>query len=208
MKSVHIKFYSDYICPWCYLGKVRLDKIINRLSSDIDIQVDLMPFILYPHIPPGGVPKSDFSKSSKPGMGKSLREEAKQEHISFNYKLIDRIPNSIQAHRLTWLVSDPNQKYTLSKKIFYSYFEEGKNIEDQNTLSVLARDCGIDETIIQDFASSDAGLEECQARITTAREEHISLVPTLEFKQSLKILGLQSTDVWENYLRRAARLNI
>ena len=208
MKSLHVKFYSDFICPWCYLGKVRLDKIINHLSADIDIQVELMPFILYPHIPPGGVPKSDFSKSSKPGMGRSLREEAKQENISFNYRLIDRIPNSREAHRLVWLVPDPLQKYALSKKMFHSYFEEGRNIEDANVLTVLANDCGVDDSIVKQFTSSDAGLEECLASITMAREKHISLVPTLEFNPSLQILGLQSTEVWENYLRRAARLNI
>lgn len=208
MKSLTIKFYSDYICPWCYLGKVRLDKLKDRLSDDIDIQIELMPFILYPHIPPGGVPKTDFSKSSKPGMGRSLREEAQLEGISFNYKLIDRIPNSVEAHRLVWLVTDPVQKYALSKKLFYSYFEEGENIEDPNILTKLANDCKVDKSITSQFSSSDAGLEETVASITKAREKHITLVPTLEFNPALQILGLQSDEVWENYLRRAVRLNI
>lgn len=206
MKSLTIHFYSDFICPWCYIAKVRLDKLKAHLSSDFNLDIRIKPYVLYPHIPAGGVPKSDFSKSSKPGMGRSLRAEAALENISFNYGSIDRIPSSLEAHRLVWLVKDSHQKYALSMKIFHSYFEEGQNIEDPLVLSALAESCDIEPEFINAFKSREEGKQECLSSISNARSDFISLVPTLEINPSVRLFGLQSTEVWDNYLRRAAKM--
>lgn len=207
MTSLSIHFYSDFICPWCYIAKVRLDKLKQTLAPEIDLLINIKPYILYPHIPAGGVPKSDFAKRSKPGMGRSLRAEAKSENISFNYKKIDTIPSSLEAHRLVWLVQNVDQKYDLSMKIFHAYFEEGQNIEDLLLLSKLAQDCGINDSVINAFSLSEEGRQDCLDSIAEARDDYINLVPTLEINPSLRLLGLQSTDVWNNYLRRAARMS-
>ena len=66
----------------------------------------MRPFLLYPHIPVGGVPKEHFRKVSKPGMGSALREEAAKENIIIDYRKIDRIPNTLEAHRLMFLCKE------------------------------------------------------------------------------------------------------
>ncbi len=143
MKTVHIELISDFICPWCYLGKARLERVKAAIADEIRLEIDLKPYILYPSIPKGGVPKSIFAKKTKPGMGRSLRQEAEKEGIHFNYKYIERIPSSFEAHRLVYLVEDNAKKYELTKRLFYGYFEEGQNIEAPVYLLQQAIEVGV-----------------------------------------------------------------
>ena len=122
MKTVHVEFIGDFICPWCYLGKVRLERVKELVKDEIQLEIEVKPYVLYPSIPKGGAPKANFRKA-KPGMGKALRQEAKVENIQFNYQLIERIPYSLEAHRLVWLIKDNDQAYQLSKQLFHDYFE-------------------------------------------------------------------------------------
>lgn len=202
---VHIEFISDYICPWCYIGKARLERVKERLIGEINLEIVVSPFLLYSSIPKGGVDKAVFSKKSKPGMGRSLRNEAKIEGIEINYKNIERIPNSLEAHRLTWL-TEPHLKYELAKRIFHSYFENGENIEDKNLLIEKAQQIGVGENIIERFSSTDDGSKEVKLAIKNAKEEFISVVPSLRLDHNFLIPGLQSVEVWENYIRRGAKL--
>ncbi len=205
--TVHIEFISDYICPWCYIGKARLERVKKKLMDEINLDMVVSPFLLYPFIPKGGVDKSVFSKKTKPGMGRSLRNEAKIEGIEINYKNIERIPNSLEAHRLTWL-TEPKLKYELGNRIFHGYFEYGKNIEDVNFLIEEARLVGVDEKVIEIFSTTDDGKVEVNLAIQNTKEEFVSVVPSLRLDKSFLIPGLQSLEVWENYIRRAAKIQL
>ncbi|MFK8007151.1 MAG: DsbA family oxidoreductase [Saprospiraceae bacterium] len=205
LPTVHIEFISDYICPWCYIGKARLERVKEILKDEINLDIQVSPFLLYPSIPKGGVDKSVFSKKSKPGMGRSLRDEAKSEEIEINYKNIDRIPNSLEAHRLTWLV-EPALKYELAKIIFHTYFEEGKNIEETNFLIKQAKLVGVNKNILKKFSSTDEGKIEVHLEIQQAKEAFISVVPSFRLDQKFLIPGLQSVEVLEKYILRAARI--
>ena len=205
LPTVHLEFISDYICPWCYIGKARLEKVKKILKDKINLEIQVSPFLLYPSIPKGGVDKTVFSKKSKPGMGRSLRDEAKLEGIEINYKNIERIPNSLEAHRLTWLV-EPELKYELAKRIFHAYFEDGKNIEETNFLIEQAKLVGVAKNILEKFASTDSGKDEVDLAIQNAKEEFISVVPSFRLDHNFLIPGLQSVEVWEKYIRRAAAI--
>lgn len=205
--TVHIEFISDYICPWCYIGKARLERVKKKLMDEINLDMVVSPFLLYPFIPKGGVNKSVFSNKTKPGMGRSLRDEAKMEGIEINYKNIERIPNSLEAHRLTWL-TEPKLKYELGKRIFHGYFEYGKDIEDVNFLIEEARLVGVDEKVIEIFSTTDDGKVEVNLAIQNTKEKFVSVVPSLRLDKSFLIPGLQSLEVWENYIRRAAKIQL
>lgn len=207
MKQLKIKVYSDFICPWCYVGKMRLDRIRKELQDEIQIEVETKAYLLYPHIPVGGVPKSTFAKKTKPGMGRSLRAEAETENIKINYKLIDKIPNSLEAHRLITLIPDTELQFQLSKDIFHAYFQEGENIEDKMVLEKLAANKEVPHSIIDTFSQTDNGSKELEEEIKDANDKFISLVPTIELTPALNILGLQSGNVWKNYFRRATKMS-
>jgi predicted DsbA family dithiol-disulfide isomerase len=206
MTTVHLELISDFICPWCYLGKVRLERVRQLVKDEIQLDIEVKPYVLYPHIPKGGLPKADFAKKTKPGMGRSLRHEAKVEGIEINYKNIERIPYSLEAHRLVWLIPDKEKKYELAKKIFHGYFEEGRDIEDHDYLTDLGKSIGVSQSIIGQFLFSDQGLAEVQTAIQQTKEEFISVVPSIKFDRKILLPGLQPVEVWENYVRRAAKI--
>lgn len=206
MKTVHIEFISDFICPWCYIGKARLERVQAAVAADIQLDIDIKPYVLYPHIPKGGLPKSDFAKKTKPGMGRSLRQEAAVENIHIHYKHIERIPYSFEAHRLVSLVSGNAKKYELAKKIFHDYFELGQDIEDTDYLVAQGQAIGIDTTILNRFIFTDLGASAVQSSIDQTKQEFINVVPSLRLDRKIVMPGLQSADVWENYIRRAAKL--
>lgn len=206
MTTVQIDFISDYICPWCYIGKARLERVKTLLENEIDLKISVKPFLLYPSIPIGGVDKKVFAKKAKPGMGRSLKHEAQQEGIQINYKNIEKIPNSLEAHRLTWLVH-PELKYELAKKIFYGYFEEGKNIEDHDFLIEQATSIGVDKSTIGKFFGTKAGEKEVVDAIQNAKEEFVTVVPSLKLSNQFLIPGLQTDEAWIKYIKRAARKN-
>lgn len=206
MTTLHIKLISDFICPWCYLGKIRLERIQTAIANDIQLDIEISPYLLYPQIPKGGVPKSVFANKTKPGMGKSLRLEAEKEGIHFNYKYIKYIPNSLEAHRLVYLVKDHSLQYKLAKKIFYAYFETGQDIESHEYLLGEAQSAGVESVVLQQFAKSNVGELEVKAAIASNKEAFIHVVPSLQFDNGLVIPGLQSFETWERYIRRAAKL--
>lgn len=206
MKTVELEVISDFICPWCYVGKVRLSRIKERLTGEIKLNIRTLPYLLYPYIPIGGLPKADFAKKTKPGMGKSLKIEAEIEGIEINYRHIERIPNSLEAHRLIYLVKDPTQQYRLATHIFQGYFEEGKNIEDARFLTQLGKETGIDKDILAQFTETRSGAAEVQECLIENRNAFISVVPSLRIDQKIILPGLQSKETWTSYIRRAAEL--
>lgn len=211
MKTVHIEFIADFICPWCYIGKMRLERIKTILANEIQLNIDLKPYILYPHIPKGGLPKSDFAKKTKPGMGRSLRQEAKIEGIQINYKRIERIPCSFEAHRLVGLVEDNVVKYELAKQIFHDYFELGQDIEDLDYLVMKGQAVGMNTALLNRFFFTDIGatdiqtVETLQCNVST---EFIRVVPSIRLDKKILIPGLQSADVWEKYIRRICSIDV
>lgn len=205
MKTVKLAIYSDFICPWCYLGKSRIERIQERLDGEIKLDIELRPYVLYPLIPKGGAPKSAFAKKTKPGMGRSLRQVAAEEGVNLNYKDIERIPYSLEAHRLLTLV-DKDKQFDLAKKIFYAYFEEAKDIEDLDLLAALAKSVGMDKELIGRFMFTDIGEEETLAAIEEAKNAFVTVVPSIQFDGKIIMSGLQPVEVWERYIRKAAAI--
>lgn len=206
MTTVQIHLISDFICPWCYIGKARLERLKTALKHEIELNIFHRPFQLYPNLPIGGVPKSAFAKKTKAGMGRALRAEAKAEGIEINYKNIDYIPNSLEAHRLTSLVADREQQFALAKGIFQAYFEQGEDIEDLDVLVKQGRRAGIEKALLSEFLFTDIGAKEVQEYLAATSEEFITVMPTLRLDNKILMPGLQPYDTWESYIRRAGEL--
>lgn len=205
MARLKVELISDIICPWCYLAKARLERVEAMLKEqDIVLEIRLAPFQLYPHIPPGGVPKADFAKFTKPGMGRSLRSEAAEENIKIDYKKIERIPYSLEAHRLLWLIKDAKTQYRLAKALFHFYFEEGGDVENHQHLQKLAEKAGVAQALIQQFLSTKAGHQEVVNYIQGLKDRFIMAVPTFILNEKFTIPGIQPADTMCQYFLRAA----
>jgi len=206
MTTVKIELISDYICPWCYLGETRIERIKEKVSSEFDLDIKITPFLLYPDIPKGGLHKSHFASKTKHGMGKALKEEAIKEGIRINYKNIEKIPNSLEAHRLNVLISESAKQFNFSKRVFRSYFQEGQDIENKELLSDLALNANVSQNLIDIFNQTSNGSEECELLIKQTKEENISLVPSIRIDNKLLMPGLQPEEIWTRFFKKAAQL--
>jgi len=117
-KKVTIDIISDIICPWCYIGKSRLARAIEQVSNDFEVETRLRPFQLYPKVPKGGLAKEEFPATKRKGLGQALKEAAAKENITFNYKEIKIIPNTLEAHRLMSLCRNNDLKNRMGMALF------------------------------------------------------------------------------------------
>lgn len=205
MKTVHLDLYSDFICPWCYLGKVRLQRIRESLKGELNLDIHFCPYLLYPDMPLEGLPKALFKGKSKPGMGQALKKEAINEKLQLNYKLIDRIPNSIQAHLLISL-TPTDQKMLLATHIFRSYFEKGMNIGSKEILKEIATSVEIDPNVLEIFMETTYANSQVEGQIAK-NKQMTGVVPTIRLNQIILLPGLQPEEVWMSYIRRAAKMS-
>ena len=201
-KQITIDIISDIICPWCYIGKARLERAIEQFKDELEVTISMRPFFLYPNIPVGGVPKEQFSKAKKPGMGAFLREEAAKENIVIDYRKIERIPNTLEAHRLMYLCKSEVVKNKLGKLLFQKYFEEGADVEDKAVLSNAAKEAGVSAAVIQQFSTTTDGITEVQADMAYFKEEGISAVPSFILNKEHLIVGAQPMRNFERYFSK------
>ncbi len=201
-KKVTIDIISDIICPWCYIGKSRLARAIEQVSDDFEVITRLKPFQLYPKVPKGGLPKSSFPATRKPGVGAALKEAAAEENIIFNYKNIKVIPNTLEAHRLMNFCADNNLKNRLGMALFESYFEKTEDVEDPLVLARIARDAGLAKDKIEQFLHTNIGEEEVTAEIKALKADGVTAVPSFILDGDLLVMGVQPVSKWLRYFQR------
>lgn len=193
----------DVICPWCYLGHAHLKKAMKAREDQYTFNISIKPFLLYDNIPKGGVAKGDFKGNRRPGMGRILLQEAKDIGIEIDYKKIERIPNSLAAHRLLYLISDRQKQHKLSELLFESYFSEGGDVEGTEALVELAQKAGVEAETIQSFRESTQGQDEVRQLIEVYKEAGITAVPAFRFNGSEHhIQGVQQTEAFIRYFDR------
>jgi len=179
---VKIEVASDVICPWCYIGKKRLEKALVLLEEKP--QVRWLPFQLNPDMPKEGVPRAEYRKAKFGSLERSKQldarviAEGKGEGIDFAFDRIERTPNTSAAHRLIALAENQN---AVVDALFRAYFEEAKDIGDAQVLAEIAAQCGVKGW--PDQAHDVSGLEE------EVRGMGISAVPTFIFERRSGISG-------------------
>jgi len=201
-KKVTIDIISDIICPWCYIGKSRLARAIAQISDDFEVETRLRPFQLYPKVPKGGLAKEAFPATKRKGLGQALKEAAAEENITFNYKNIKVIPNTLEAHRLMNLCEDNELKNRMGMALFESYFEKTEDVEDPLVLARIARDAGLEKAKIDQFLNSDIGEEEVSEEIKALKADGVTAVPSFILNGDLLVMGVQPVSKWLRFFQR------
>lgn len=206
---IKVDVFSDVICPWCFILKRKMEKAIEKLGDGYELDIKYMPFQLNPTMPKNGLDRKEY-RSAKFGsweksmlLDRQVWEAGKMEGISFNFDVIKRTPNTFEAHRLIWLGRAEGVQNEVVEGLFSSYFVHGDDVGDRDTLVQIAIEAGIDRKRVDDFFSSNEGVEEVKKEEEIARNARISAVPSVYINGGYAFSGAQSTEAITELLKRA-----
>jgi len=202
-KKLAIEVASDVVCPWCYIGKRRLEKALDLLKDEFEVEVRWLPFQLNPDLPAEGIPRAEYRKAKFGSLERSKQMDArviaegKGEGIEFAFDRMGTQPNTRQAHRLIALAENQN---AVVDALFRAHFEEGRKIGDPKVLAEIAAQCGVQGW--PEKAQDVSRLEE------EVRELGVSAVPTFIFERRHGVSGAYPPEQLAEALRQAATANV
>lgn len=214
METVTIDVVSDVVCPWCYLGKKRLEQAIEAVAGEVNVAVTFRPYQLNPDMPPQGV---DHKKHLAEKLGGETAVERShqmltglghEDGIDFHFDRIALSPNTLDAHRLMrWaMIEGPQVQNSVALALFKAYFEEGRNIGDRTVLLDIAEKCGMERAVICALFSAGADIDSVKEEIGMAREMGVTGVPCFIIDNKYAVMGAQSSEVLAGALREVAVL--
>lgn len=209
--SLSIEVISDIVCPWCYIGKRRLDAALKEFA-DPTVAVLWKPFQLTPELPPEGVDRKaymekKFGAESAREMQAHITELGRADGIDFQFERIEYSPNTFHAHRLIWNARQEGHQDTAVEALFRAYFIEGRNIGDQAVLADIGREIGISEDRLHSFTQRNEGAEETKQEISEAYQRGITLVPYFTINQDHWIEGADTVETFVQAFRMLSTEN-
>ena len=200
-----IDIVSDVVCPWCYIGKRKLEAALARRASGDGqrAQVRWLAFQLNPDIPAGGVDRRSYLEKKFGGPERAQQIYARvaaagdEVGIPFDFERIVRQPNTVDAHRLIAWAQDLDLAASdaLVERLFRAYFVDGINIGNIDALAKLAGDAGFDATAARAWLTSDSGRKDIEAEERRARSLGVTGVPFFVFNDRLAVSGAQPPEV-------------
>ncbi len=161
-----IEVFSDAICPWCYIGKRRLERALASLGDRPNVRVLWRPFELNPGMPSDGVDRRVYRTAKFGSWERSLELDARvasvgaEAGIAFAFDRIARTPNTFDAHRLIAYSQQPGLQDVVVERLFRAYFLEGRNIGDQRVLADVGGDAGLNRAEVEGFLASDQAADD------------------------------------------------
>ena len=208
----YIDVISDVVCPWCFLGKRRLDAALRQFPTQ-SIEVRWRPFQLDPSIPDGGFDRSGYLTRKFGSIDRlaevqgRLTDIGKDVNIHFKFSEIQRAPNTIKAHRLIRWAYRFGRQDEIVESIFISYFENGLDIGDPLVLASLADLSGFNREEIYDRLVSDEDRESVAQEAHKATEIGVQGVPFFIFGGKLSVSGAEPVETLAHAIREAIAMS-
>jgi predicted DsbA family dithiol-disulfide isomerase len=207
--TVHIDVVSDVVCPWCYIGKRRLEGAI-ALNSDIAVSVNWRPYFLNPWIPREGIDRQTYleTKFGSPEryavIAERISTAAAMEGLVYNPDMISRQPNTLDCHRLILWSRSATDPARMKQRLMELYFAEAADLSDSKVLIKAAVDCGMDGDLVRRLLASDAEVDRIETDATAAKEAGIDGVPCFIFGSSVIVTGAQSPEYLASAIERTS----
>ena len=205
-----IEVWSDIACPWCYIGKHRLDTALSSFAHADEVEVVWRSYQLDPDAPRVSdmnlndilSRKHGFPPAQAVAMNEQMRQMGAKEGLTYRFD-IARYGNSFDAHRLVHLARQHGLQSAMEDRLFAAYFGEGLAIGDQDTLLALALEAGLPETEVRDVLAGDAFADQVRADTEEARRLNVRGVPFVVIDEKYALPGAQSVKVIGDALRQA-----
>ncbi len=200
--NLAVDVISDVICPWCYIGKRRLEKAIAAVDDQHDVQVHWHPFQLNPAMPKEGISRKEYRTRKFGSWERSLELDAKviavgeSEGIHFAFDKTERTPNTVDAHRLIWLADQNDCQDAVVEALFRAYFTEGRDIGSQRTLIELASESGLDRQAAEVMLNSDDGMDVISNGREMSQRHGVTGVPFFIIDQKITLSGAQEPETF------------
>ena len=204
-----IDVVSDVVCPWCFIGKSRLEKAL-ALKPDIPVEVRYHPYFLNPWVPREGISREQYltTKFGSPERYKSIAgrvaQAAADEGLTYAVDKMARQPNTLDCHRLILWAESSGKAGEMKQRLMELYFTAGADLSDHDVLVKAAADVGLDATKIRELLASDADVARVEQAATAAKEAGIDGVPTYILGGVAAVTGAQSPELLANAIEQVA----
>ena len=208
-----IEIWSDVVCPWCAIGRSRLDAALAEFPHADQVEVRLRSFELDPSAPVGGSQPMVDVLAGKYGVPRdeAARMMARTEGLAADEGLVMHMEttlhsNTVDAHRLLHLAVEtagPDAQKRLNAALVTAHFEHGEDVADHAVLSKAALTVGLDPAYVDDVLASDRYADAVAADVRQARAYGATGVPFFVIDQKYGVSGAQPTEVFAQVLERA-----
>jgi len=207
---ITIDIVSDTVCPWCFVGKRRLEQALAQMADAPEVTIAWRPFQLNPDMPREGADRKTHLRAKFGGderfkqMYDAITEAGKSVEIPFAFDKVERTPNTIDSHRLIDRAGRNGRQDAVVEALFHAYFLEGRDIGDIDVLVDVATGAGLNGDEIRAYLESDEDIERMKAEDRKAREMGIQGVPCFVINQKYAISGAQEPAAFLQIFERIA----
>lgn len=194
---------SDVVCPWCFIGKRKLEAAIARLRQaevPLETSVRWHPFELNPDLPAGGILRTEYLERKWGSVARAeenyvrVRSAGESVGIAFRLDCIERQPNTFDAHRLVAWAQGQGDAGALVERLFAAYFIEGRQVGDRDELARLAAECGLSHGDAREMLASDALKDDVASESREALDVGVRGVPFFIFNGRVALSGAQDPE--------------
>lgn len=199
---VRIDVFSDTICPWCWIGKRRLERTLEA-RPDLDAEVVWHAFQLNPTMPARGMDRGTYLETKYGGADNAraiydrVLAEGARESLPFDFGAIPRTPNTLDSHRLVrWAAGQPLGQTPMVEALFEAYFAQGQDVGDVEVLVRVAAAAGYDASGARDLLAGNEGSAEVTGEDMRARSAGITGVPCFILDAKVAVPGAVEPEVF------------
>jgi predicted DsbA family dithiol-disulfide isomerase len=206
--ALHVEVIADLVCPFCYIGKRRLDQAMQAVQGPSDIS--WYPYQLNPDMPETGLSLEDYlsmrfgSPANVQPVLDQLSADARRENIDLRFDRIEHVPNTLLAHQLMYLAEmQRKDQSALAEELMSAFFGRGEDIGNREILVELGGRHGLPAADIERVMDDDGVREAVLSREAQVRSSGIAGVPGFLLNRRLLVIGAQDEDTLVNAFDRA-----
>ena len=207
--KLRIDVISDVVCPWCFIGKRRIEKAI-ALKPEIPVELSFHPYFLNDWIPREGISREDYltkkfgSVERYKSIAQRVAAAAADEGLTYALDKISRQPNTTDCHRLIFWAGEKGNSARMKQHLMDLYFTQGADLTDKAVLAQAAAECGLDHDDIAKRLDTDKDVDLVTQAAQKAKEAGIDGVPCFIFGGVLAVSGAQAPEHLASAIERAA----